>query len=134
MQDSDFEEEIVVTRQEEERDPEAEAEFDRELQKMMSESLDSRKFDRKPVFDVPLPMRRAQRPQTAGSDGSENEGSVTPPTAKTMAFSLMTKKGSKQQVSGIEDCGSVHCAESWIILDANNRNAIRLAICCRNEE
>ena len=89
----------MVTRQEKERDPEAEAEFDRELQKMMSESLDSRKFDRKPVFDVPLPMRRAQRPQTAGSDGSENEGSITPPAAKTMAFSLMTKKGSKQQVS-----------------------------------
>lgn len=44
--DSDFEGEIVVTRPEEERDPEAEAEFDRELARMMSESLDSRKFER----------------------------------------------------------------------------------------
>ena len=87
----------MVTRQEEEHDPEAEAEFDRELQKMLSESLDSRKFERKPVFDVPLPMRRTQRPQTAGSEGSENEGTATPST-DTMAFSLMTKKGSKQQV------------------------------------
>ena len=99
QQDSDSEEKIIVTRQEEERDPEAEAEFDRELQKVMSESLESRKFDRKPVFDVPLPMRRLQRLQTAGSDGSENESAIIPPTAKTMAFSLMTKKGSKQQVS-----------------------------------
>ena len=97
--DSDFDEDIVVTRQEEQHDPEAEAEFDRELQKMMSESLDSRKFDRKPVFDVPLPMRRVQRPQTAGSDGSENESAATPSVTQTMAFSLITKKGSRHQVT-----------------------------------
>ena len=94
--DSDFGEDIVVTRQEEERDPEAEADFDRELAKMMSESLDSRKADRKPMFDVPLPMRRAQRdPLNAGED-SPNEGTATPPDK--MAFSLMTKKGNRQQV------------------------------------
>lgn len=95
--DSDFED-IIVTRQEEERDPEAEAEFDRELAKMMSESLDSRKFDRKPMFDVPLPMRRAQRETPTTADDSGNEGgTATPPNASTMAFSLMTKKGNKQQ-------------------------------------
>ena len=95
--DSDFED-IVVTRQEEERDPEAEAEFDRELAKMMSESLDSRKFDRKPMFDVPLPMRRAPRETPTTADDSGNEGgTATPPNASTMAFSLMTKKGNKQQ-------------------------------------
>ena len=95
--DSDFED-IVVTRYEEERDPEAEAEFDREFAKMMSESLDSRKFDRKPIFDVPLPMRRAQRETTTAADDSGNEGGTsTPPNANTMAFSLMTKKGNKQQ-------------------------------------
>ncbi|KAL8703441.1 MAG: hypothetical protein Q9201_003379 [Fulgogasparrea decipioides] len=100
--DSDFEAEIVVKRQEEERDPEAEAEFDRELAKMMSESLDSRKFERKPLFDVPLPMRRAQREvATVGDDGG-NEGTTTPPHADTMAFSLMTKKGNRQQTRTIE--------------------------------
>ena len=98
-QDFDSEEKIFVTRQEEERDPEAEAEFEKEFNKMLSEGVDSRRFDRKPVFDLPLPMRRMQRQQTTGSDGSENEGTVIPPVAKTMAFSLMTKKGSKQQVS-----------------------------------
>lgn len=93
---SDFDEDIVVTRQLEERDPEAEAEFDRELAKMMSESLDSRKFERKPVFDVPLPMRRSQRDTTVAGDESPPEITSTPPN--TMAFSLMTKKGNKQQV------------------------------------
>ena len=86
----------MVTRQEEERDPEAEADFDRELAKMMSESLDSRKFDRKPLFDVPLPMRRAPRDNPNAAEDSQNEGTSTPPN--TMAFSLMTKKGNRQQV------------------------------------
>lgn len=65
---------------------------------MMSESLDSRKFDRKPMFDVPLPMRRAQRETIPAADDSGNEGgTATPPTPNTMAFSLMTKKGNRQQ-------------------------------------
>lgn len=87
-----------MTRQEEERDPEAEADFDRELAKMMSESLDSRKFERKPIFDVPLPMRRAQKETATIGEESGNEGSATPPSTNTMAFSLMTKKGNRQQV------------------------------------
>ncbi|KAL9058037.1 MAG: hypothetical protein Q9206_002101 [Seirophora lacunosa] len=95
--DSDFEGDIVVTRQEEERDPEAEAEFDRELAKMMSESMDSRKFERKPVFDVPLPMRRAQREVASTGDDSGNERTAMPSNADTTAFSLMTKKGNRQQ-------------------------------------
>ena len=100
--DSDFEEEITVTRQAEERDPEAEAEFDRELARMMTDSLDSRKFDRKPLFDVPLPMRKTQRESLAtGGDDSGNEGSITPPSGSTMAFSLMTKKGGRQQVRSV---------------------------------
>jgi regulator of nonsense transcripts 2 len=64
---------------------------------MMSESIDSRKFERKPMFDVPLPMRRAARDISNTADDSPTEGTVTPPT--TMAFSLMTKKGNRQQVS-----------------------------------
>lgn len=88
-----------MTRQEQERDPEAEAEFDRELSKMMTESLDSRKFERKPMFDVPLPMRRAQREQTSAGDDIGNQRTATPPNASTTAFSLMTKKGNRQQAS-----------------------------------
>ncbi|KAI9807465.1 MAG: hypothetical protein M1833_000210 [Piccolia ochrophora] len=97
---SDEEEErIVVTRQEEERDPEADAEFDRELAKMMTESLDSRKFERKPTFDAPLPMRRANREPRSASEEREN-GTSTPP--ESMAFSLLTKKGNRQQTRTVE--------------------------------
>ncbi|MCJ1305714.1 hypothetical protein MMC08_008530, partial [Hypocenomyce scalaris] len=106
--DSDFEEDIVVTRQEEERDPEAEADFDRELAKMMAESLDSRKFERKPMFDVPLPMRRAPRDTSTAADDSPSEGTATPPN--TMAFSLMTKRGNRQQTRTIELPSDSHFA------------------------
>lgn len=63
---------------------------------MMAESLDSRKFDRKPMFDVPLPMRRAPREASTAAEDSPNEGTATPPNM--MAFSLMTKRGNRQQV------------------------------------
>ena len=96
LYDSDSEEEaIVVTRQEEEIDPEDEADFEREYAKMMAESLDSRKFERKQQFDLPLPVRPKTREASAGNEnvdvGHENAGN-------TMAFSLLTKKGNRQQV------------------------------------
>ena len=93
--DSDFED-IVVTRQEEQRDPEAEAEFDRELAKMMSDGADARKSDRKALFDVPLPLRKAHRESTVIADDSPMDGGSTQST--TMAFALMTKRGNRQQV------------------------------------
>ncbi|KAI9841525.1 MAG: hypothetical protein M1837_000626 [Sclerophora amabilis] len=94
------EEDIVVTRQKEERDPEAEADFDRELAKMMTESLDSRKFERKPMFDVPLPMRRNAREPSATVDSSYEGGSPTP--REKMAFSLLTKRGNRQHTRTLE--------------------------------
>lgn len=94
--DADSEEEsIVVTRQQEERDPEIEAEFDREFAKMMAESLDSRKFERKPLFDVPLPMKKNAR-EMATTEECQPESDIAPPN--TMAFSLLTKRGNRQQV------------------------------------
>ena len=88
----------MVTRQEEVADPEDEADFEREYAKMMAESLESRKFERKQLFDVPLPVRPKNREQAASAD-SGNEG---PPAGHTMAFSLLTKKGNRQQVRTIE--------------------------------
>ncbi|KAI1202080.1 MIF4G domain-containing protein [Nemania serpens] len=98
--DSDSEEEaIVVMKKAEEFDPEAEAEFDREFAKMMAESLESRKFDRKPLFDVPLPLRSKARDHTATTDSEEQnrDGNDT----NTMAFSLLTKKGNRQQTRNV---------------------------------
>lgn len=57
----------------------------------MAESYESRRFERKGVFDIPLPMKRTGRDTAAES----TEPSQAP---NTMAFSLMTKKGNKQQV------------------------------------
>ncbi|PSN70596.1 ARM repeat-containing protein [Corynespora cassiicola Philippines] len=94
----DEEEQIVVTRQEDERDPEADAEFDRELAKLMSESVESRKFERKPVFDVPLPMRRT-REQAAAAEEPVNEA---PMPVSTMKFSLLSKRGNKTQARSID--------------------------------
>jgi regulator of nonsense transcripts 2 len=97
----DEEEHIVVTRQEEERDPEAEADFDRELAKLMSESADSRKYDRKPVFDVPLPMRRAREATTNPEDGV-SEAPVLVAPSNTVKFSLLSKRGNKTQTRSID--------------------------------
>ncbi|PVH86017.1 ARM repeat-containing protein [Cadophora sp. DSE1049] len=94
------EESIVVTREEEEVDPEDEADFDRELAKLMAESLDSRKHERKPTFDVPLPMRRKENAPNPGIPGNESwtdDSTSGNANAGTMAFSLLTKRGNRQQ-------------------------------------
>jgi len=109
--DSDDEEHIVVTRPEDQRDPEADAEFDRELAKMMAESVDSRKTERKTMFDVPLPMRRTVReaaapaaPAAATQDSGGEAAPVPTPTngAGTMKFALLSKKGNRQQTRSID--------------------------------
>ncbi|KAI0597033.1 armadillo-type protein [Biscogniauxia sp. FL1348] len=95
LRGSDSEEEaIVVTRKAEEIDPEAEAEFEREYAKMMAESLESRKFDRKTLFDVPLPVRSKTRDISTAADSEDKDSEGAP---NTMAFSLLTKKGNRQQ-------------------------------------
>lgn len=91
--DSD-DEAIIVTREEEQFDPEWDAEFEREYAKMMSEGAESRKLERRPVFDVALPVRARAREATSGDQA---DGGAEAPTPK-MAFSVLTKKGNKQQV------------------------------------
>jgi regulator of nonsense transcripts 2 len=63
---------------------------------MMSESLDSRRLERKPLFDVPLPMRRAR--ETAPNPEEPVVEAPQPTPAGTMKFSLLSKRGNKQQV------------------------------------
>jgi hypothetical protein len=63
----------------------------------MAESLDSRKFERKSQFDVPLPIRKMQRGPVDPTDEEVAPAPVVQPN--TMAFSLMTKKGNRQQAS-----------------------------------
>ncbi|KAK6062828.1 MIF4G domain-containing protein [Seiridium cupressi] len=89
------EEEIVVTRETGTIDPVEEADFEREYAKMMAESLESRKFDRKPLFDVPLPMRSSKARDTTKTTESESPQNM-------MAFSLLTKRGNRQQTRTVE--------------------------------
>lgn len=93
-----------MTREEEQIDPEDEADFEREYARMMAESLETRKFDRKPMFDVALPVRPKTReiPSAAtDTNGSAGNGDENAPSS-TMAFSLLTKKGNRQQTRKLE--------------------------------
>lgn len=99
--DEEEEERIIVTRQEEERDPEADADFDRELAKMMTESVESRKFERKTLFDVPLPMRRKAE-ATNGDEVLAAAPSSTEFSPSTVKFSLLSKRGNRQQTRQID--------------------------------
>jgi regulator of nonsense transcripts 2 len=66
---------------------------------MMAESLESRKFERKSTFDVPLPMRRKDRDASTSNElWPEEPATANAPTSSTMAFSLLTKRGNRQQV------------------------------------
>lgn len=84
-----------MTRPEDERDPEAEADFDRELAKMMSEGVETRKERRTTAFDLPLPMRRVQKELQHTEDTTHD---MAPVPAGTIKFSLMSKRGNKPQV------------------------------------
>lgn len=64
---------------------------------MMAESLESRKFERKPLFDAPLPMRRKDREANTSTE-STSEEPTNPLQPNTMTFSLLTKRGNRQQV------------------------------------
>jgi regulator of nonsense transcripts 2 len=93
------EEAIVVTRPEEELDPEEEADFDREYAKMMAESLESRKLERKPLVDIALPVRAKAKEALSTEAGSV--APLEPVAGPTMAFAVLTKRGNRQQVHPI---------------------------------
>ncbi|EPE02340.1 nonsense-mediated mrna decay factor [Ophiostoma piceae UAMH 11346] len=97
-------EEIVVTREEEQIDPEDEADFEREYARMMAESLESRKFERKPMFDLALPVRpkTTSQGQTNAEPGPNGHDNGREDGTPTMAFSLLTKRGNRQQTRTLE--------------------------------
>ncbi|CAI2187929.1 7012_t:CDS:10, partial [Funneliformis geosporum] len=86
------EDELVVhTNRQEKISTEDDEEFEREFSKMMTESMESRKYERKPaMLDVAIPMN------LKGGDKASDflDGSV--------AFTLLTKKGNKQQMKTME--------------------------------
>ncbi|KAL2419267.1 Regulator of nonsense transcripts 2 [Exophiala dermatitidis] len=95
----DEEEQIVVLRQEEQVDPEEEAEFERAFEKMMAESLDSRKFERKAQFDVPLPIRKIQRaPVDANDEEAPAETkTIELPSDSSFAISMKSQQAAERE-------------------------------------
>ncbi|KAI8142032.1 armadillo-type protein [Fennellomyces sp. T-0311] len=95
---NDEEEDVVVLKNKQEQiSKEEDDEFEREFSRMMSESMESRKFEKKAaVLDVPIPMnlRGTQDRRTAGQEANGNPD--------RMSFTLLTKKGNRQQTRTME--------------------------------
>ncbi|KAI8927114.1 armadillo-type protein [Entophlyctis helioformis] len=91
MGDEDEDDEVIVHLQ----TPvvtEEDYEFEQEYNRMMQESLESRKGDRKIAsFDAPIPIRRNLQ---SGAGGDAGESQVE---AGQIAFTVLTKRGNKQQ-------------------------------------
>lgn len=99
---------VVVRRPHEEKpdevDVEAIADFDREFAKMLADTTDVRRTDPRkpaPIFDtaVPLLKKRADPATAAGTHSSASAGPNAQSAEGGMRFSLLSKKGGKQQVS-----------------------------------
>ncbi|KAG0198675.1 hypothetical protein BGX28_007898, partial [Mortierella sp. GBA30] len=87
----DEEQAVVLTNQHKPVEP-VDEDFEREYLKMMSESLESRKFERKHLtLDVAIPVLR--------SADRREEPVVSNPDH--VAFTLLTKKGNKQQLKTV---------------------------------
>ncbi|KAF9983743.1 hypothetical protein BGZ75_004775 [Mortierella antarctica] len=87
----DEEQAVVLTNQHKQAEP-LDEDFEREYLKMMSESLESRKFERKHLtLDVAIPVLR--------SADRREEPVVNNPDH--VAFTLLTKKGNKQQLKTV---------------------------------
>ncbi|KAI8377492.1 armadillo-type protein [Radiomyces spectabilis] len=100
MANNDGEEDdvVVLKKKEEQISKEEDEEFEREFSKMMAESIESRKFEKKTaVLDVPIPMNLRglqDRRSAAQEKGKANDGK--------MAFTLLTRKGNRQQTKIME--------------------------------
>ncbi|KAG1175001.1 hypothetical protein G6F70_000728 [Rhizopus microsporus] len=96
--ETDEDDVVVLKKKQEQISREDEEDFEREFNKMMTDSIESRKFEKKTaMLDVPIPMnlRGSLDRRTAVR---ENE---KPETGK-MAFTLLTKKGNRQQTKIME--------------------------------
>ena len=85
----DEQDDVVLIRdpKHDEFDQEAQSAFDREFAKMLADTTDARRAERKapPIFDTAVPLIRKKVTE-------ENEQGK-------MAFTLLSKRGNKQQVS-----------------------------------
>lgn len=93
-----------------EEDEEARTEFDREFARMLVDTSDARRGDRKiaPMFDtaVPLIKKRANAIPAYNSAAANNiengQAAPGPQHSGGMAFTLLSKKGNKQQLRNLD--------------------------------
>ncbi|CAG8606881.1 31439_t:CDS:10, partial [Gigaspora margarita] len=82
---------VVHTNRQDKVSLEEDEEFEREFSRMMTESMESRKYERKPaMLDVAIPMH----PKSVDKAADQIDGSVS--------FTLLVRKGNKQQTKTIE--------------------------------
>ncbi|RKP10363.1 ARM repeat-containing protein, partial [Thamnocephalis sphaerospora] len=90
---------VVVLNRHDEASVEIDEEFEKEYSMMMLESLESRKFERKAAtLDVAIPMHL--RENLANSESEVPERGDT--SGKNVTFTLLLKRGNKQQTKAVE--------------------------------
>ncbi|KAG4303994.1 hypothetical protein PORY_002647 [Pneumocystis oryctolagi] len=92
---SNEDDEILVFRREQ-RNKKEEEEFDLEFSKIVSESLETRKFDRKGIFDLPLPIKRQ------GAQLNYNETGLPNNSNNNITFTLLVKRGSRPMTHTVD--------------------------------
>jgi len=108
IEDEDDDNDVVVIRDQhkhDEADEEAQTDFDREFARMLADTTDARR-ERKapaPIFDtaVPLIKRRAQ-PAVGAAGPATNGLAAAPPAQGGMNFTLLSKRGNKQQMRNLD--------------------------------
>jgi regulator of nonsense transcripts 2 len=105
-EDDDAEDVVVIrerSTQHDEVNEEAQSDFDREFARMLADTTDTRRGERKaapPIFDTAVPhiRRQAEGAAVPGAAGGGKAG-ASAVEQERMQFSLLSKKGNKQQVS-----------------------------------
>ncbi|EOR01018.1 hypothetical protein E3P92_01876 [Wallemia ichthyophaga] len=93
--DAEMDDDVVLResergREKEEIPPEEEDEFNRELAKMATDNSEAKKVDKRALFDLSLPAKKKTEEEGGSGDPSQ------------MKFTVLTKKGAKQQTRTVE--------------------------------
>jgi regulator of nonsense transcripts 2 len=93
---SDQDDDVIVRDLANEADSDEAEKFDQEFAKMLTDSLDSRKHERKnAVFDVPVPLLARKGVSFEDVEADDEE------PVKQVTFSLLTKKGNKAAIKAV---------------------------------
>ncbi|KAF9210202.1 hypothetical protein BGZ49_000023 [Haplosporangium sp. Z 27] len=112
MRHTDDEEQAVVLTNQHKPVEAIDEDFEREYLKMMTDSLESRKFERKHLtLDVAIPILRS----------ADRREEVQPSNPDHVTFTLLTKKGNKQQLKTV----GLPSDSSLVINTRNQREAER---------